>query len=114
MNWKKAAVASIVGAVLAGCGEGDKAATDEVAISVNGEALMQSQIDEDVAKFIEAQGGKIPAEQIDYAKKMIAKDFPTRDETNYVSLNMAVTPIKELAEECEFLPLGADRKCVLA
>ena len=75
MNWKKAAVASIVGAVLAGCGEGDKAATDEVAISVNGEALMQSQIDEDVAKFIEAQGGKIPAEQIDYAKKMIANQL---------------------------------------
>ena len=45
MNWKKAAAASIVGAVLAGCGAGDKAATDEVAISVNGETLMQSKIE---------------------------------------------------------------------
>ena len=48
------------------------------------------------------------------AKKMIAKDFPVRDETNYVSFNMTMTPVAELAEECEFLPLGADKKCVLA
>ena len=75
MNWKKAAAASIMGAVLAGCGAGDKAATDEVAVSVNGETLMQSKIDEDVAKIIEAQGGKIPAEQINYAKKMIANQL---------------------------------------
>ena len=75
MNWKKAAAASVVGAVLAGCGAGDKAATDEIAISVNGEALMQSQIDEDVAKVLEMQKGKIPAEQIDYAKKMIANQL---------------------------------------
>ena len=48
------------------------------------------------------------------AKKLLAKDFPVRDETNYVSLNMAVTPVKELAEECEYLPLGTERKCILA
>ena len=75
MNWKKAAAASIVGAVLAGCGAGDKAATDEVAISVNGETLMQSKIDEDVAAIIKAHSGKIPAEQIDYAKKIIAEQL---------------------------------------
>ena len=75
MNLKMAVAASIAGAMLAGCGEGGKAATDEIAISVNGEVLMQSQIDEDVAKVIETQKGKIPAEQIDYAKKMIANQL---------------------------------------
>ena len=48
------------------------------------------------------------------ADKSIRKDFPVKDECNYVSLNMAVTPVNELAEECSFLPLGTERKCVLA
>lgn len=75
MKWKMAVAASVAGAMLAGCGEGGKAATDEIAISVNGEVLMQSQIDEDVAKVLEMHKGKIPAEKIDDAKKMIANQL---------------------------------------
>ncbi|MBQ9457297.1 MAG: DNA polymerase III subunit delta [Bacilli bacterium] len=48
------------------------------------------------------------------AKKEIKKDFPHQDESNFVSFNMAVTPLKELAEECSFLSLGTEKKCVLA
>ncbi len=47
------------------------------------------------------------------ALKMIKADFPTRDETNYVNLNMTVSSVRELAEECEMLSLGAERKCVV-
>lgn len=109
MNWKKAAAASIVGVVLAGCGAGDKAATDEVAISVNGETLMQSKIDDDVAKIIEAQGGKIPVEQIDYAKKMIANQLVQSFISTRVLVAKAkadgitVTDEDKKAREAEFL-----------
>ena len=48
------------------------------------------------------------------AMKSIKKDFPVRDEFNYISLNMAVTTLNELADECAFLPLGTERKCILA
>ena len=48
------------------------------------------------------------------AMKAIRKDFPQRDEFNYASFNMAMTTLNELADECEFMPLGTERKCVLA
>ena len=44
----------------------------------------------------------------------IHKTFPVRDEFNYVRFNMAETRLNELADECNFIPLGTDRKCVLA
>ena len=44
----------------------------------------------------------------------IRKAFPVRDEFNYASFNMAVTMVNDLADECEFLPLGTERKCILA
>lgn len=48
------------------------------------------------------------------AFKSIKKDFPLRDEFNYASFNMATTPLNELADECSFLPLGTERKCIVA
>lgn len=48
------------------------------------------------------------------ALKQIRKDFPNRDEFNYASFNMSMTTLNELADECSFLPLGTERKCVLA
>lgn len=44
----------------------------------------------------------------------IHKAFPERDEFNYIRFNMAETTLNELADECNFLPLGTDRKCILA
>ena len=48
------------------------------------------------------------------ARRDIKKDYPNPDESSFVSFNMAVTPLKELAEECSFLSLGVEKKCVLA
>ena len=48
------------------------------------------------------------------ANKAIKKDFPVRDETNFINFNMAVTTPLELAREAEFLPLGTDKKAIIA
>ena len=48
------------------------------------------------------------------ALKILKKEFPERDEFNYISLNMAVSPLKDLADECSYLTLGVDRKAVFA
>lgn len=48
------------------------------------------------------------------AMKAIRKDFPVRDEFNYVSFNMTMTTLNDLADECSYLPLGTERKCVVA
>ncbi len=46
--------------------------------------------------------------------RIIKKDYPTRDDFNYISFNMAVTPCDEIAFEAETLPLGYDRKAIVA
>ena len=70
------AAALFAGAVITGCGNADGGkASDEVAISVNGVELRQSKIDEDVAAIMKAQGDKIPAEQREYAKQMMANQL---------------------------------------
>ena len=85
MKTMKIGVVLLAGVMAAGCGECKQdakdggcagcekgKAADEVAISVNGVELKQSKIDADVATFMKAQGDKIPAEQREYAKQMIA------------------------------------------
>lgn len=47
-------------------------------------------------------------------KKLVTTSFPNRDELNYVCLDMGVTTLLELANELEALPLGYERKCVVA
>ena len=46
-----------------------------LAVSVNGKVLTKEAIEADVAAVIKAQGGKIPAEQLDYAKQSIANQL---------------------------------------
>ena len=79
MTVKKLGAALAVCAALVGCDAKDggaaKAASDEVAVSVNGEELKQSKIDEDVELMMKAQGDKIPAEQRDYARKMMGNQL---------------------------------------
>lgn len=48
------------------------------------------------------------------AVKVLKKEFPERNEMNYVSFNMAVTSVKELVDECSFLPFGTERKAIVA
>ena len=71
MNMKMIGAAVLAGAMIAGCGKNEQK-EDVMAVSVNGEKLMQSAIDADVEKIVAAQGGKIPAEQLEYAKQSIA------------------------------------------
>ena len=75
---KMIGAAVLAGAMVAGCGKNETEESaqekkeDMMAVSVNGEKLMQSAIDADVEKVIAAQGGKIPAEQMEYAKQDVA------------------------------------------
>ena len=114
-NWKKTVAVSIAGAMFAGCGAGDRAATDEVAVSVNGETLMQSQIDDDVAKVLDAQKAMIPAEQIDYAKKMVANQLVQSFISSKVlvakakSEGLEVTDADMKEREAEFMKAVAGR-----
>ena len=73
MNMKMIGAAVLAGAMIAGCGKNEQ--EDTMAVSVNGEKLMQSAIDADVEKIVAAQGGKIPAEQLEYAKQSIANQI---------------------------------------
>ena len=73
MNIKMLGAALVAGMMAAGCTE--KESVDEVALSVNGEKLMQSKIDADVALLLKAQGDKIPAAQQEYAKQSFANQL---------------------------------------
>ena len=80
MNIKTIGAALALGAVVAGCSkeeepvEAPKAEqtekADAVVLAVAGEKLMRSQLDADVDALIKAQGDKIPAEQLEYARQM--------------------------------------------
>lgn len=73
MNLKMIGAALLTGAMVAGCGSNETATDDDpFALSVNGVKLMQSQIDADVASIVKAQGDKIPTNQLEYAKQMMA------------------------------------------
>ena len=75
MNIKTVGAAVLAGVMIAGCGNKgkDEAPKEDVmAVSVNGEKLMQSAIDADVETIVKAQGDKIPAAQLEYAKQSIA------------------------------------------
>jgi len=75
MNIKTIGLAVLAGAVLAGCGKQEETVEDVMAISVNGEKLMKSAIDADVDAIVKARGDKIPAEQMDYTRQMLANQF---------------------------------------
>ena len=73
MNIKTIGAAVLAGAMIAGCGKNEEPKQEDVmAVSVNGVKLMQSAIDADVEKIVDAQKGKIPAEQLEYAKQSFA------------------------------------------
>ena len=76
MNVKILGAAVLAGAMVAGCGrENGGGEADALAVSVNGEALMQSKIDADVELIVKAQGERIPADRLEYAKQSIANQI---------------------------------------
>ena len=100
MNIKMLGAAVVAGIMVAGCGE--KKNSDEVAISVNGETLMQSKIDADVAALIKAQGDKIPAAQQEYARQQMANQLVQ----SFIVEKVLVTKAKAAG----FTVTDADRK----
>ena len=127
MNIKTIGVAVLAGAMIAGCGKNEEQAEspkagqkesqkeDAMAVSVNGEKLMQSAIDADVETIVKAQGDKIPAEQLEYAKQSIANQVVQSFIIEKVlvakakSMDLAVTDEDRKAREKEFLDAVAKR-----
>ena len=113
MNMKMIGAAVLVGAMVAGCGKNEEQKEDAMAVSVNGEQLMQSAIDADVEKIVAAQGGKIPAEQLEYAKQSIANQVVQSFIIEKVLVakakegGFAVTDADRKAREAEFLKATA-------
>ena len=114
MNMKMIGTAVLVGAMVAGCGKKEEEKQEDVmAVSVNGEKLMQSAIDADVEKIVAAQGGKIPAEQMEYAKQSIANQIVQSFIIEKVLVakakegGFAVTDADRKAREDEFLKATA-------
>ena len=110
---KMIGAAVLAGAMIAGCGKNEEKQEDAMAVSVNGEKLMQSAIDADVEKIVAAQGGKIPAEQLEYAKQSIANQVVQSFIIEKVLVakakegGFAVTDADRKAREEEFLKATA-------
>ena len=106
MNMKMIGAAVLAGAMIAGCSKNEEntegKTEDVMAVSVNGEKLMQSAIDADVEKVIAAQGDKIPTEQLEYAKQSIANQVVQ----SFIIEKVLVAKAKEGG----FVVTDADRK----
>ena len=119
MNIKTFGLAVLAGAMVAGCGkqgeEGEtvSAEADSMAISVNGEKLMKSSIAADVAAIVKAQGDKIPAAQLEYAKQMMANQVVQSFIVEKVLVakakadGYAITDADRKAREADFLKATA-------
>ena len=113
MNMRMIGAAVLASAMIAGCGKNEEKQEDVMAVSVNGEKLMQSAIDADVEKIVTAQGGKIPAEQLEYAKQSIANQIVQSFIIEKVLVakakegGFAVTDADRKAREEEFLKATA-------
>ena len=113
MNMRMIGAAVLASAMIAGCGKNKEKQEDVMAVSVNGEKLMQSAIDADVEKIVAAQGGKIPAEQLEYAKQSIANQIVQSFIIEKVLVakakegGFAVTDADRKAREAEFLKATA-------
>jgi len=113
MNVKMMGLALLAGAMVVGCGKNESGVEDVMAVSVNGEKLMKSSIDADVALIVKNQGAKIPAEQLDYAKQMMANQLVQSFIVEKVLVakaktdGYAVTDADRKAREAEFLKATA-------
>ena len=112
MNVKVMGLVALAGAMIVGCGKNEKV-EDVMAVSVNGEKLMKSKIDEDVEQIVKAQGDKIPAEQLEYAKQMMANQVVQSFILENVLVakakadGYAVTDADRKAREAEFMKATA-------
>ena len=110
MKLKTVGAAMLAGAMIAGCGKEEPKEAEQapavdansVVFTVNGKELKAGQVAADVEKIVAAQGDKIPAEQRDYAKKMISRQL--------VQSFMVENVLLEKAKAEGFKVTDADRK----
>lgn len=93
--------ALIAAALVAGCSKNTETAVESTAnaldpneamITIGDKKLTRGDIERDVNKYIEAQGDKIPAEQIAYARQMIGNQVAQ----SFLVANILVSKAKEL------------------
>ena len=93
--------ALIAAALVAGCSKNTETAVESTAnaldpneamITIGDKKLTRGDIERDVNRYIEAQGDKIPAEQIAYAKQMIGNQVAQ----SFLVANILVSKAKEL------------------
>ena len=117
MNMKMAGAALLAGAMVVGCtknaGEAARAEDGEAALTVNGQTLTKGQIAADVEKILAAQAGKIPTNQIAYARQMFGNQLAQSFIVENVLVAKAkaegfsVTDEDRKAREAEFLKATA-------
>ena len=66
--------AALAALIVVGCGKAGES-DEPVAVKVNGAVLTQRQLDADVEKLVSARKGQIPAEQLEQAKEMFARQI---------------------------------------
>ena len=105
--------AAVAALVFIGCGKAGE--SDSVAVKVDDAKLMQSQIDADVAKLIEARKAQIPAEQMEQAKEMFGKQLAQMFVQKALligeakRLGITVTPEDRKKREEEFIKQSANQ-----
>ena len=105
--------AAMAALVVVGCGKAGGSG-DAVAVKVNGAVLTQSQIDADVEKLVESRKGQIPAEQMEQAKEMFARQLAQTFVMKSLLLGEAkrlgvtVTPAERKQREDELIKQGAN------
>lgn len=117
MNMKMMGAALLAGAMAVGCSQEnttEKAVSNEAALTVNGQTLTKAQIASDVEKILAAQGGKIPTNQIAYARQMFGNQLAQSFLVENVLVakakaeGFAVTEADRKAREDEFLKAAAN------
>lgn len=117
MNMKMMGAALLAGAMAVGCSQEnttEKAVSNEAALTVNGQTLTKAQIASDVEKILAAQGGKIPTNQIAYARQMFGNQLAQSFLVENVLVakakaeGFAVTEADRKAREGEFLKAAAN------
>jgi len=63
-----------------------------------------------MVKVVVASQDLMAKETVD---RLLRKDFPVRDPMNFIAFDASQIPLNEIARECEYLPLGCDRKAVV-
>ena len=97
--------AALAAFALAGC---CKECKDEVAVTVNGKALMKSAIDADVEKMLEAQKDRIPADQMENARRMFSEQVAQTFVMKTLLLDQAAAVGMDKVDEAEIAKRKAE------